>query len=117
MYALIGYYEVEKLSWANEIPLDMKNINAHTRKKHPFPQDIIVHANPEKSGKFKQCIPIGEYRNRAYRVRQGLLEKWGGLAIKDGYLQRSRNPPFFKEPERFLDWLTEQEPIFTQCNF
>jgi hypothetical protein len=117
MYALIGYYEVDKITWVNEIPPELKHINAHTRKKDPFPQDVVVHANPEKSGKLKQCIPIGEYRNRSYRVTKDLLETWGGLTIKDGYLQRSRNPPFFKDPELFQEWFKEKKPVYTHFNF
>jgi hypothetical protein len=59
---------------------------------------------------------IGEWRDRAYRVRPELLAKWGGLSCKDGYIQRSGVPPAFLQPERFLSWFEEQNPRLLACN-
>ena len=36
---------------------------------------------------------LGEWRDRAYRVRKDLLKTWGGLSVNDGYIQRSAVPP------------------------
>ena len=60
------------------------------------------------SGRLQRCLPIGEYRDRAYRVRRDLLEEWGGLSVKDGYLQRSARLPRFLDAPRFMDWLESQ---------
>ncbi len=79
--------------------------------------DLIVRGFPEKSGRFTHCIPVGEYRNRAYRVKESILQEWGGLTVKDGYLQRSGRLPEFREPERFLDWLSTRDPVLARTNF
>jgi hypothetical protein len=56
---------------------------------------------------------VGEWRNRAYRVRRDLLRTWGDLSCRDGYIQRSAIPPSFKAPERFLSWFG---PEARACN-
>jgi hypothetical protein len=63
-----------------------------------------------------RAIPIGEYRDRAYRVRRDLLDAWGGLSVSDGYIQRSAVPPLFREPAKFLHWLWRQNPMLVQEN-
>ncbi len=68
------------------------------------------------SGRLQRCLPIGEYRDRAYRVRRDLLEEWGGLSVKDGYLQRSARLPRFLDPHRFMGWLESQRPVLMQAN-
>jgi len=68
-----------------------------------------VRAKPDISGQLDRCVPIGEWRNRAYRVRQEILDAWGGLSVKDGYIQRSAVPPSFNRPSQFLDWLQIQD--------
>jgi len=70
--------------------------------------DIVVRAKSGVSGRLTQCIPIGEWRDRAYRVRKDLLKTWGGLSVKDGYIQRSAVPPTFNNAERFYDWFKSQ---------
>ena len=50
----------------------------------------------------------------AYNVL--LLDKWGGLSVKNGYLQRSANPPLFCQPERFFNWLQQQNVQLMQTN-
>ncbi len=34
----------------------------------------------------------------------------GGLDVRDGWLQRSANPPAFKDAARFLRWFRKQRP-------
>jgi hypothetical protein len=68
----------------------------------------VVRAKPGVSGRFERCIPIGEWRNKSYRVRQDVLDAWGGLSVKDGFIQRSAVPPTFSQPEKFLKWLGKQ---------
>jgi hypothetical protein len=75
-----------------------------------------VRARPTVSGRLNRCLLIGEYRDRAYRVRRDLLEVWGGLSVKDGYLQRSARLPRLLDPPRFLRWLTMQGPTFISAN-
>jgi hypothetical protein len=54
-------------------------------------------------------VPIGEFRDRAYRVRNELESAWGGLSVKDGYIQRSAVPPAFLAPQLFYEWFIEQD--------
>jgi hypothetical protein len=61
-------------------------------------------------------LPIGEYRDRAYRVRKDLLAEWGGLSAKDGFIQRSAVPPFFNHPDRFQKWYDAQGPQWIMKN-
>jgi hypothetical protein len=35
-------------------------------------------------------------------------EAWGGLTVKNGYIQRSAVPPEFNKPDEFLSWLQRQ---------
>lgn len=107
-YALVGFYLIEKVLEAKDIHPDEAIINAHTRKKNPNPGDVIIFAKPEKSGRLEKCILIGNYRDRAYRVKKELLIEWGGISANDGYLQRSALPPKFKDPDKFLKWLSKQ---------
>jgi hypothetical protein len=117
VYALIGLFVVEKLLLAAEVPPHEYDINAHTRRiLKPDATDLIVRAKATVSGRLNQCLPIGEYRDRAYRVRQDLLEAWGGLSVKDGYLQRSARLPRFLDPPSFLRWLAVQRPTFISAN-
>jgi len=38
-------------------------------------------------------------------VTEKLLDTWGDLSVKDGYIQRSAVPPSsFTDPDRFLSW-------------
>jgi len=61
------------------------------------------------SGRLERCIPIGDYRERAYRVRPTLLTAWGGLSVNNGYLQRSARLPEFSQADRFYDWFLAQK--------
>lgn len=117
IYAIIGLFVVERFLLAVQVAPMERDSNAHSRRiLAPDAQDLIVQARPEGSGRLKQCIPIGEYRNKAYRVRKELLNAWGGLQVKDGYLQRSARLPKFSDPERFMRWFDAQLPILIQAN-
>jgi hypothetical protein len=89
VYALIGLYVVEeKPIQAHTVPKDRHHENAHTRWFPISENDIIVRAARGISGRFERCIPIGELRNRAYRLTGELDKAWGGLNVEDGFLQR-----------------------------
>ena len=108
VYAIVGLYVVQKvLPVADVAPEDWKQ-NAHTRKSKRGNTDVVVWAKPDVSGRLNRCIPIGERRGGAYRVRQDILDAWGGLSVKDGFIQRSAVPPSFRDPARFYDWFRKQ---------
>jgi Nucleotide modification associated domain 3 len=108
IYALLGLYVVEDVASVASVPADRWHENAHVRKATRRATDIVVRAKPRLSGRFEQCIPIGEWRDGAYRVRNDVLSAWGGLSVRDGYIQRSAAPPRFHKPARFLKWLQKQ---------
>src|SRR5271154_5955186 len=108
IYALVGLYVVRDVILARKVPDDLRHHNAHTRKAKIGEPDIVVRAKLRVSGRLEQCIPIGEWRDRAYRVRRDLLKTWGGLSVRDGYIQRSAVPPSFKNAKRFYDWFKRQ---------
>lgn len=112
IYALLGLYLVEDVVPAASVPPQRWHENAHVRKATRRASDIVVRAKPDVSGRFDRCIPIGEWRAGAYRVRENLLSEWGGLSVKDGFIQRSAVPPAFSRPLQFLDWLERQK---VQC--
>ena len=117
VYAIIGLLVVEEFVFAADIPEQDRDVNAHSRRiLAPGSKDLVVRGRPEVSGRLKRCLPIGEYRDGAYRVRQYLLDEWGGLSVKDGYLQRSARLPRFLNPSRFFAWLDKQNPIKIQAN-
>lgn len=108
IYALVGLFVVDEVVEASTIPKQRFPENAHTRKRIRGKSDIVVRAKPTVSGRFKRFIAIGEYRDRAYRVRTDLLKVWGGLSVNDGYVQRSARPPRFLDAARFRRWLAQQ---------
>jgi hypothetical protein len=118
VYAIIGIYVIEQILIANKIPTDRWDENAHTRRVlDSATDDIVVRAKPKVSGRLATCIPIGEFRNRAYRVTQPLLNQWGGLSVRDGYLQRSARLPELLNPQAFYDWFRSQSvPLLAQNN-
>lgn len=109
VYGLVGLYVVEEVVLARHIPAERHRENAHTRKRKIGAPDIVVRGKPGVSGRLKRCIPIGEWRNGAYRVTRRLLDEWGGLSVKDGFIQRSVRPPSFLDPQKFFDWFQRQE--------
>jgi hypothetical protein len=115
IYALIGLYVVDKVQKAADIPKKLWRQSAHTRRA-PNDSEYVVTAKTGVSGRLKTCIPIGEHRERAYRVRKQLLKEWGGLGVKNGYIQRSAHPPMFCDPARFYRWFRKQRPKFVEEN-
>ena len=115
VYAIIGLFLVNEIVPAVSIPESRWFENAHTRRV-PTDGEIVVRALPRVSGRLRRCIPIGELRGNAYRVRNNLLDAWGGLDIKDGYIQRSARLPEFKDAAKFYDWFLAQKPELTAQN-
>lgn len=117
IYALVGVYVVQEVVPAREAPASRWFENAHVRRIEPGATDIVVRAKPGVSGRFERCIPIGEWRSGSYRVRQDVLDHWGGLSVKEGFIQRSAVPPAFCNTGRFLDWLKRQSaPLMPRNN-
>ena len=116
VYGLIGKMVVEQVVPVHEIPFELSYQNAHVRKSKRGKTDIVVRAQPIFSGRFERCIPIGEWRSGAYRVRQDVLKAWGGLSVKDGFIQRSAVPPAFTKPDQFLNWLSKQDATVVARN-
>ena len=108
VYALIGFYSLGEVVKAAEVPPKRWHENAHTRRRTQD-SDVVVRGTKGSSGRFDRAIPIGEYRDGAYRVTNEILEEWGGLTVKDGYLQRSGRLPEFLKPKRFLKWFEAQD--------
>jgi hypothetical protein len=109
VYALIGLYVVDEIVSALAVPPSRWPENAHTRRVLTAGAgDIVVRARPGVSGRLERCVPIGDFRERAYRVWPDLLEKWGGLSIANGYLQRSARLPEFTRADRFYAWFLAQ---------
>ncbi len=117
VYALIGLLVVDSMVLAREVPQAQRDINAHTRRVlAPCADDLVVIGRPGESGRLRQCIAIGDWRAGAYRVRKDLLDVWGGLSVKDGWLQRSARLPQFLAPERFKAWFEVQQPELVAAN-
>jgi hypothetical protein len=115
IYALIGLYVVEEIVTAKSVPQSRWAENAHTRRM-PGDGDIVVRAKPVVSGRMRCCIPIGELRDRVYRVRNDLLDVWGSLDIKDGYIHRSVRLPAFHDAAKFYRWFLAQKPELVREN-
>ena len=116
LYAIIGFYRIASVEPAGVVTQARRSENAHTRRRSPTPTDIVVHAASGESGRLRLCLPIGELRDGAYRVRRDLLEQWGGLSCKDGFIQRSAVPPMINKPDRFMRWLERQNPELVATN-
>ncbi|HEY2827880.1 MAG TPA: hypothetical protein VGJ04_09795 [Pirellulales bacterium] len=116
IYALVGMYVVQKVAEVANIPSERWHENAHVRKVKRGESDIVIFAKPEVSGRFDRCVPIGEWRTGAYRVRQDVLDAWGGMSVKDGFIQRSAVPPRLENPRKFLRWLELQNVQLVRRN-
>lgn len=116
VYALVGLYVVDEVVTLADVPRSRWGENAHTRKMRQGPKDVIVRAKPGVSGRLKECIRIGEWRSRAYRVCRSLLKEWGGLSVRDGYIQRSAVPPSFLDARRFYRWFLGKKPTLLNRN-
>ena len=113
--ALIGFYHVAKLFEVENFPRSRWHQNAHTRRTSTT-GDVVAVGQKGRSGRLARCIVIGRFRDRAHRVDQAVLKAWGGLSVRDGYIQRSARLPEFVKPKRFLDWLNTQNPQFIAEN-
>lgn len=116
VYGLIGLLVVDSVRRVADIPAAQYDNNAHTRLLSRTDSDVVVIGKAGVSGRFARYIDVGEFRNRSYRVRQDLLEAWGGLGVNDGWIQRSANPPLFLHPSRFANWLQDQQPVMFAAN-
>lgn len=109
IYAIIGVYVIATIALATSVPQSSWDENAHTRRiLTPGATDIVVRARPDVSGRLQRYIPVGEFRSRAYRVTRPLLARWGGLTVKDGYLQRSARLPEIGNAQAFYTWFIDQ---------
>ena len=108
-YCLFGLFNIGEIACVGELSAEQRARCAHGRRAGAA-RDLVVWVDPQTSGRFPRAIPIGEFRNRAYRVRRDMLGKWGGLSVRDGYIQRSAIPPRFCDPHRFLAWLEARVP-------
>lgn len=117
VYAVIGLLVVDDLVNARDVSSEQCHINAHTRRVlPPAADDVVVVGKPGVSGRLRKCLPIGEWRAKAYRVRGDLLTTWGGLSVNNGWLQRSARLPRFLAPERFQSWFAAQDPELVPAN-
>lgn len=116
VYALIGVYRVDEVVRLPDIEPARRHENAHTRRRHPHAGDVIVRAARAGSGRLRRALPIGGWRDGAYRVTPALLAAWGGLSCRDGFLQRSGVPPMLVDPRRFLRWLDARRPELVAAN-
>ena len=116
IYALIGLYVVKEVVSVGEVEKKLWRQNAHTRRVNPRATEIVVRAKKNESGRLESCIPIGEWRDRAYRVREDIIKKWGGLSVNNGYIQRSGVPPAFNHPKQFYDWFLKQNVRLIRTN-
>ena len=116
VYAIIGLFRVAEVVRLRTVARADWARNAHTRRLAHRADDVIVRGVPGESGRLRRCLPIGEWRSRAYRVRQDLLGRWGDISCRDGYIQRSAVPPMFLDPARFLAWFEEQTPELMPAN-
>ena len=107
VYALVGHLTVARSVPAVEL-VDPA-LNVHAQRQTVAAGDVVVVGTRRGSGRYARCIPIGIFRDGAYRVRRSLLETWGGLSVRNGFLQRSAGFPRLLDPDRFLGWLAAQQ--------
>jgi hypothetical protein len=116
-YAIIGLFVIERIVHATAVPQSQWGDNAHTRRDlQDGATDIVVIAKPGTSGRLRVCMPIGEFRERAYRVTQPLLQCWGGISAKNGFLQRSARLPEILNARTFYNWFLSSEPCLIKNN-
>jgi hypothetical protein len=116
-YAIIGLYVIEKIVEATAVSSFQWDDNAHTRRVlEDGATDIVVRAKPGKSGRLHVCIPIGEFRDRAYRVTLSLLRCWGGISAQNGFLQRSARLPEILNAAAFYNWFLSNDPCLIKKN-
>jgi hypothetical protein len=109
VYALIGLFVVEEIVRAVSVPAERRGENAHTRWAAISDNDVIARGKTGVSGRFDRCVAIGEWRDKAYRVCRKIEDAWGGLTVKNGYIQRSAVPPAFLNAKMFYHWFQQQD--------
>lgn len=113
------YALVDQLTVACHLPAGKirgRSLNAHARRKAVEPDELVVIGTRRRSGRYDRCLPIGEFRDNAYRIRRDLLITWGGISVRDGFLQRSAVFPHARDPGKFLDWLAWQHARIVKRN-
>ena len=116
VYAIIGLIEVREVVEASLLRPDQLELNAHGRIVQSGARDVVVFGRAETSGRLASCIPIGCYRDGAYRVEPSILDRWGGISASNGYLQRSAVIPSMLNPASFLSWLEAHQPTLLHTN-
>lgn len=116
VYAIVGLYSVSEVVRVQSVAARRWSENAHTRCTDREGSDVIVRAESGSSGRLLRCIPIGEFRDKAYRVTRNTLNAWGGLSCRDGYLQRSAVPPSLLDAPRFMRWFERQGAELVSTN-
>ena len=110
IYAVVVIFLIDYVRKAVEFEKSEACRNAHTRRQLASgSDDIVVVARAGVSGRLDRCLPIGDYRQRAYRVREELLAAWGGISAKGGYLLRSAVFPSLLYPQKCSSWWSEQK--------
>jgi Nucleotide modification associated domain 3 len=117
-YSIIGFFQIKRIARVRDISKRDWHRNVHTDWPGRRANDVVIFGDTahEQTGRLYNHIPIGSYRKRAWRVKKDLLRAWGGLDVRDGYIQRSFFLPRFLEPDSFLSWFTEQTPEFIRAN-
>jgi len=108
VYALIGLLTVDAIVAARSLPSARRAENAHTRRRDIGETDVVVFGRGGASGRFERALEFAGFRAGAYRVFPELLREWGGIGVREGYVQRSARLPELARPERFLAWLDVQ---------
>lgn len=114
VYALVGQLTVARSVPATE--LANPSLNVYAQRKTIPAGGVIVVGTRCGSGRHARCVPIGIFRDGAYRVRRNLLETWSGPSVKNGFLQRSAGFPRPLDPDRFLGWLAAQQVRLVRRN-
>ena len=119
-YSIIGFYWIKRIERVRDISKadwhrnEHTDRNAHSDLTRHRPKDVVVFGDTKhgQTGRLYKHIPIGSYRNGAWRVTKPLLKAWGGLDVEDGFIQRSAFLPKFDDPSRFLRWFRQKRPNF-----
>ena len=117
IYALFGIITVDRIVKVENLPHEQCHLNAHSRILDVNGDHLVVFGQSNRSGRFDKAIPIGENRDGAYRVTQETLDAWGGLGVKNGFIQRSVCPPWFADPTRFMAWIDSKDYSVIAANW
>lgn len=115
VYALIGLLVVDEITEAGTVATGRYDENAHTRRQPVDPTDIIVRGRPG-SGRLQRCISFGEHRAGGYRVLAPILDAWGGISTKDGFVGRAPWLIAIGDAQRFIKWFRAHEPTLLNRN-